>query len=135
MQKPIRIDLSRPPSVNACYKSVGGNRRAISKEYASWKRTAEAQCVAQGLINLGLQKPYRVWYLIGVPDDKRRRDVANYEKPLSDALVNCGIIEDDSFIRDNRQVPVPGQDGVIVYIWEGVPHTINPWEMPELPEC
>mgnify|MGYP000079352359 FL=1 len=35
--------------------------------------------------------------------DKRRRDVANFEKAVTDFLVDSGVLEDDCLIERNTQ--------------------------------
>lgn len=96
------IYLPFPPSVNGLYSTDWKTkRRFVSKKYAAWKKEAQAALLTQKTeffkgrvkLELHLAKP-----------DKRRRDVANYEKSATDFLVSQGIIKDDCLIEDNRQV-------------------------------
>ena len=52
----------------------------------------------QILLSVPFSSPVQVTYKIGRPD-KRVRDLANLEKALSDFLVSCGILADDSLIH------------------------------------
>ena len=60
-------------------------------------------------------------YEFGRPD-KRRRDVANYEKAVSDILVTAGVIEDDSLIEEItlRWADVEGVEVTITEYDDGV---------------
>jgi len=58
----------------------------------------------------------KVLYEFGRPD-KRRRDVANYEKAVSDLLTTYAVIEDDSLIEE-MTLRWADVDGVKVTIME-----------------
>jgi len=99
------FSLPFPPSVNGLY--AGKARRYKSPKYKAW--------IAEAGLKLNLQTPYHqtiegecVVVINLVRPDKRQRDVANYEKAVSDLLVACGILKDDSLIIDNRQLWVDG---------------------------
>ncbi len=88
-----RIELPLPPSVNAAYAN-GGNKRGRHKTpaYLAWESLAstfikDSHRVGYGSYSLSvaLRKP-----------DRRRRDLGNYEKCLSDFLVAHGVVKDDS---------------------------------------
>lgn len=53
-------------------------------------------------MDLSYRVEYRYWF--ESERDKLPRDVANYEKQLSDFLVDMGFMVDDSFIDDMRLV-------------------------------
>lgn len=91
--------LPMPPSVNALYKNISRGR-AKTKRYMEWIIEASLELNRQNVPTLA--PPYSIEYAVGRPD-KRKRDVANLEKALSDLLVSMDVIEDDSFINDNRQ--------------------------------
>lgn len=87
-----------PPSVNHVWKQ-GKGRTYKAPEYAKWERLAD---------QYGLLKPRSqltgdvvAVYACGKPS-KRRMDVANREKGISDTLQRWGIIQDDSQITDIR---------------------------------
>lgn len=100
MPNPVTFTLPMPPSVNALYKNVSRGRAKTSR-YLSWIAEAGIELNRQHVPTL--TPPYRVDYAIGKPTTNRKRDVANLEKALSDLLVSMDVIEDDSFIEDNRQ--------------------------------
>lgn len=105
---PITFTLSSPPpSVNNLFATVKDGRRIKSKAYQAWLTAAgweiRARCIP---LTIG---PIEVEYQIERPTDRRRRDVANLEKALSDALVAAGVIEDDSLIE---RVTIGWADGV-----------------------
>ena len=106
--KMIQIEFDNiPPSVNSAYPSnrITG-RRFISAQYKAWKEENGYKWLQQkknaikGLkgANLPLQGLLTVEYNFTFPD-LRIRDVGNYEKCLSDFLVEVGIIVDDSQIK------------------------------------
>lgn len=84
--------LPFPPSVNGLYD--GKARRFKSDRYKAWLDHAGLQNVMDGEI---VPPPYDVTYTFRRPD-KRQRDVANYEKAVSDFLVAHGYLQDDSLI-------------------------------------
>lgn len=96
-----QLILSTPPSVNSCYATdFRTKRRFISKTYAQWLNIAAQELLTQSRKNL---KPkYKILVEVGRFKDKRRRDICNYEKPLTDFLVKYDILEDDCFIEDMR---------------------------------
>ena len=103
MTNPVTFSLPMPPSVNALYTNNSGKGkrgRAKSQRYLSWITEAGIELNRQRVPTL--TPPYSIEYAVGRPD-KRKRDVANLEKPLSDLLVSMDVIEDDSLIDDNRQ--------------------------------
>jgi crossover junction endodeoxyribonuclease RusA len=86
----IRIDLPKPPSVNALFFNAPGRGRVKTKEYRAWIEAA-------GWVLLS-QKPSRVTGPVALEyllEDAGRIDLGNYEKPITDLLVSQGIIEDD----------------------------------------
>lgn len=96
--------LPRPPSVNACYAQAG-KRRIKSKAYNKWIDDANYSLLTGGrkiMSDKFIDPPYAIIYSFDVPD-KRIRDCANFEKPLSDFLVKLGCIKDDSLIKHNHQ--------------------------------
>lgn len=92
--------LPMPPSVNTLYKNVARNGRTKTQRYIDW--IAEAGITLAQQHPKPMQPPYQVDYAIGRPN-KRKRDVANLEKALSDLLVKYHVLTDDSEIDDNRQ--------------------------------
>lgn len=100
----ITIRLSdMPPSTNGLrthfVDAAGKMRSAKTKRYASWREDAvwEIKAARPGRI----AGPYRL--SIAVQRDwrsKRARDIDNIIKPVSDALVEAGVIKDDSLAEE-----------------------------------
>lgn len=93
------LALPFPPSVNGLYD--GGkntSRRFISDRYKAWQDDAYYALLGQRHRSHRHKEPVQVVYTFS-PPDKRRRDVFNYEKAVSDFLVKHRIIEDDSLIE------------------------------------
>jgi len=99
--------LPMPPSVNALYANAGKRGRVKTAAYRTW--IDECQW-AGGFMKeppVHVAGQVAVCYRIPWPKDKRRRDIGNLEKPLSDMLVRLGAIEDDSKIVDLHLVYGP----------------------------
>ena len=93
----MKITLPFPPSVNGLYATnFKTKRRFKSKQYGEWLNVATVELA---YVRGTFGEPVRVLYEFGRPD-KRRRDVANYEKAVSDFLVSEGILVDDSLIEE-----------------------------------
>lgn len=87
------VPVPVPPSTNNLFLSMG-RKRVKTPEYRSWLEVAI-------LSFRQLSKPERfpVEVVIQIHGGKRfntRRDVGNCEKAISDALVEAGVIPDDS---------------------------------------
>jgi crossover junction endodeoxyribonuclease RusA len=92
----VVLVLPFPPSVNNLFS--GTRRRFISKGYKAWKEEAHLALLKQRpLPHIGGKVTCR--YSFGRPD-KRRRDLGNLEKAISDCLVEHAVIEDDSLIEE-----------------------------------
>lgn len=93
----LMLKLPFPPSVNSLYTNQrGGKNRVKSTRYNNWCKFA-TQCLneqkttffsGKTIILIGLHKP-----------DNRTRDCQNYVKPITDLLVDFGILQDDSLIQ------------------------------------
>jgi len=88
----IRITLPYPPSINAAYAN-GGNKRGRHKTaaYKAWEQHAGMFIKDSHRQKLG---PYSLHIALKRPD-KRRRDLGNVEKVISDLLVAHGVVKDD----------------------------------------
>ena len=87
----VDILLPRVPSINRLWR-IGKGRMFRSAEYQNWL----AECtilIRQQRIKLITGK-YQL-LIRAVRPDKRRRDIDNLIKPISDLLQHTGIIEDD----------------------------------------
>jgi Holliday junction resolvase RusA-like endonuclease len=88
----IILTLPFPISVNAMYANRLKGRRK-SDRYATWANAAGWDVKKQN------QTPIRGYYHLTLSlfeDDNRRRDPGNFEKCVSDLLVNHNLIDDDS---------------------------------------
>lgn len=89
------IVLPFPPTTNNLF--AGKARRFPSRAYKDWK--AEAWRALQRQLPIAaFDAPVEIVMRLGRPDN-RRRDIANYEKAVSDLLVSAGILADDSLIE------------------------------------
>lgn len=90
---------SLPPPLSACFKNVRRNGRAATARYTAW--VIEAARAVQEQRLAGMAGTVAAVYVFRRPD-RRRRDLGNLEKAVSDLLVKTGLIEDDSLIVDLR---------------------------------
>lgn len=95
----VRITITdMPPSTNGLRKSFVRGGKVVSvktDQYAAWREAA--------LWEIAAQKPGKVEgpYSLAIAAQrhwrsKRARDIDNIIKPISDALVKAGVVEDDS---------------------------------------
>lgn len=84
----VSFTLPFPPSVNGLF--AGKGRRYCSRTYKAWKAAARP-FVPAGLI----AGPYSLDLLFDRPD-RRARDLGNFEKGISDLIVEAGLVIDDS---------------------------------------
>lgn len=95
----VRITITdMPPSTNGLRKSFikGGKVISVkSDQYTAWRDAALWEIAAQRpgkiagpfTLSIAAQRHWR---------SRRARDIDNIIKPLSDALVKAGVVEDDS---------------------------------------
>jgi len=87
-----------PPSVNGAYYTDFNNRtRHKTGKYREFEKALHPYFPTDRIIPDYSEGELIVEYNFYFPD-KRRRDVANYEKCLTDSLVSWGVIGDDSQI-------------------------------------
>ncbi len=93
----LQIDLPFPISVNAIWR--GNSKHSVYRipKYIKWLKEAESQW----LLQRPSKSPKRIEgrYTLDITlcrPDKRRRDLGNYEKVISDFLHLVGIIDDDN---------------------------------------
>jgi Holliday junction resolvase RusA-like endonuclease len=85
------IAVTPPPSTNALYANRRGGRRK-TRAYSAWITEALWQIKAQKL------KPvHGAVHLCYTAPQNGRRDLGNYEKPLTDLLVTAKLINGDRF--------------------------------------
>jgi crossover junction endodeoxyribonuclease RusA len=111
------VSLPYPPSANRMWRHIrikGANRTVLSAEYKAWLETA-TQLVAMVPKAERVAGPYTLRIDAGRPD-RRRRDVDNLIKPTSDAIVNGGLVEDDSLCQHVSAGWQPGLEGLRVLV-------------------
>lgn len=89
---PVVLALPYPPSANRLWRAVKG-RNIISAEYREWKDRAGWEVRSQR--PRGIVGRY-VLTITATPPDRRHRDIDNLAKPISDCLVQSGVLADDS---------------------------------------
>ena len=100
----ITIFLPYPPTVNNLYENRGKSRGKTAS-YNAWIKLAGYKLNQQHIEPVkGLVKIH----IYVVKPDKRKRDVSNIEKSVTDLLVKHGILEDDDRIIKNTQEWVTG---------------------------
>lgn len=95
----LRVYAPYPPSTNRLWRSVKG-RNIKSAEYRAWEERCRRETSV--FIEGPCGRPdgaYRLTIEAQRPD-KRRRDIGNLEKPLSDLLVSIGIVKDDCLAEE-----------------------------------
>lgn len=88
----VELHLPYPPSANRLWRRAGA-RIHKSDEYKAWLEEAGWKAAEQKPKRI--DGPYRLQIQAARPD-KRRRDLDNLIKPISDLLKVVGIIRDDS---------------------------------------
>lgn len=86
----IRLSLPYPPSVNGLTFNASKGR-VKTPEYRAW--IEEASIAIKDTHRLGIGAYYLS--ICARRPDKRRRDLGNIEKAVSDLLVMHGVVEDD----------------------------------------
>ena len=92
----LSLELPLPPSVNT-YWGFSGHRRFLTLQAREFKQQV-AHIVGRQLMRYGDKK-----LSISVTlhfKDKRKQDLDNRIKPLLDALVQAGLMDDDSQFKE-----------------------------------
>jgi crossover junction endodeoxyribonuclease RusA len=89
----IRLSLPYPVSVNAMYANAAGRGRVKTERYKTWINAAGWALVAARPVKVA--GPYTLEITL-FQSDKRKRDIDNVVKPISDLLVEHQLVEDDS---------------------------------------
>ena len=84
-----------PPSVNN-YWGFSGHRRYLTKKAVAFKAEVLYQ-VSNTTARFG-SSPVEISVML-YPPDRRARDIDNVAKSLNDALVQAGVMDDDSQIK------------------------------------
>ena len=110
--------LPAPPTANHLFPTGRNGRRFRSTKYTAW--IASARLAMEGQHKPGEPMTGRLWaeYRYSFKD-KRKRDIANFEKAISDFLNEIGVFEDDSQIDIMHLIrEEPGGNSVFVTIKE-----------------
>jgi crossover junction endodeoxyribonuclease RusA len=113
----ICVLLPYPPSANRLWRNVPGKGTLKSGHYRLWLAEALASLRAQRAPTL--KGSYQLT-ISATPPDRRKRDLDNIAKPISDALKDAGVIEGDHLARrivlewSNAEPAKPG--AVTVYL-------------------
>lgn len=92
----IELELPYPPTSNHLYATVRG-RRVLSRKAKDYVSRVALAVYRAGSPSMPAGARLAV-ELDVYPPDRRKRDIANTEKIVTDALVKCGILWDDSLI-------------------------------------
>ena len=98
--KNIFLTLPLSPTINSYYQ-FHGHRRYVGEAGKKFK-AAVAHAVSLQNIRFGAEN-VRLFVTIHFRD-KRRQDLSNRIKALEDALVQAGLLDDDSQIKEIRVV-------------------------------
>ena len=90
------FDAPFPPSVNN-YLGRNGKHSYLTDKAKQFNKDIY-YLVLMNNLNKNYTTPIEIHYDIWFPDT-RRRDIANYEKVLTDALVKAGVMEDDHLVH------------------------------------
>lgn len=121
----VRLVFSdMPPSANSLRKSFVRNGKVMSAKtdkYSAWREAALWEIAAQKAgriegpysLSIAVQRHWRT---------KHARDIDNVIKPISDALVNAGIVRDDSLAESvsAKWADDLGGPAVVVIVQEAV---------------
>lgn len=108
----IQLTLPYPPSTNRLWRRAGKRIHKDAK-YTAWLE--EAGWVAREQCSWGLSGKYQLTILAARPD-RRKRDLDNLIKPVSDLLASVGIIGDDCDCEMVVARWIPEPEGVHVRI-------------------
>lgn len=115
----VELELPWGPTANMHWRHVmirGSPRVLLSEEGRAYRQTV-------GLLLMQAGRPKLFGRLAVIydayPPDRRRRDIGNLEKPLTDALMHAGLFDDDEQIDDLhiRRRPMHPGGRIIVRAW------------------
>ena len=96
----MTLELPWPPSVNRAWRSVGG-KVLLSRECRDYRRAVMLAVALSPQRWTKFSTGERLAVVVhAFPPDKRRRDIANLDKALMDAIQEAGVIGDDSQVDD-----------------------------------
>ena len=92
----MQFELPFPPSVNH-YLGRRGHQTYKTAKARAYNAEVALRVALEGL-KAGFNTPLSVAYYYWMPD-QRKRDIANYEKVLTDSMVTAGVMVDDHIIH------------------------------------
>ena len=92
----VEFELPFPPSVNH-YLGRRGHQTYKTAKAKAYNAEVALRVALAGL-KAGFNTPLSVAYYYWMPDH-RKRDIANYEKVLTDSMVTAGVMVDDHIIH------------------------------------
>ena len=107
------LKLPFPPSVNHSH-TFGGGRRFLDKRTKLFRERVQEVVIEDKVKKL---EGRLSMFIALFPPDKRKRDIGNYEKQTTDALMNAGVFDDDEqidLITIVREEIVKGGQCVVV---------------------
>jgi Holliday junction resolvase RusA-like endonuclease len=107
------LSLPFPPSTNNLFVNVPGRGRVTSPRYATWKTDAALRLLVQRPHRVS--GPFEIEIAISRPD-RRRRDLDGLAKPILDALVQNGVVDDDHLCQRLTMEWAPTGEGVLVVL-------------------
>ena len=110
----IELWLPYPPSANAMTTGARNGRRRASDQYLRWQNDATAAAIQQGLHRLSMIRGAYKLTIDATRPDKRKRDIDNLIKPVSDQLQRFTLIDDDSDAQEVTARWVKGEPGIIL---------------------
>jgi Holliday junction resolvase RusA-like endonuclease len=94
----VTLELPYPPSVNAIWR-YAGRSAYVSKEYAAWKKEADAWFMKQRsekTVGAPIKGAFEVHMAFSERKRRKNADLDNRIKVVNDALQRFGLIENDS---------------------------------------
>jgi crossover junction endodeoxyribonuclease RusA len=108
----VTLSLPMPTSANGLFANSSRGGRFKTQEYEDWIRESGWRIQAQHPGRIA--GPYQIEIVVSRPPDRRRRDLANFEKGIGDLLVRHRIIADDSLCERLTMFWSPEGEGVLV---------------------
>ena len=109
----IILKLPFPPSTNHSH-TFGGGKRFLDKRTKLFREKVQEVVIDQKVEKL---QGRLSMFIALFPPDKRKRDIGNYEKQTTDALMHAGVFDDDEqidLITIVREEIVKGGQCVVV---------------------
>ena len=94
MSGPIIITLPAPPTTNNLFLNIPGRGRVMSRRYKSWRHEAGWDVKSQRPGRIAGEYEIDIALPAGLTGD-----LDNYAKPVSDLIVELGIVDDDRFCK------------------------------------